>query len=156
MGPARPARAIPRVRRTDLSVGTYMTASSITGRTSRLSGGRRTTSSGVATTSTAAISGRVTAGGPSSPGGDARSASGRSSQGRAHCLGLTLEAIDSLLAAGKSTAMPLEFAHAHSRERRNGVVLGFVMMDLVDRNGRVDDRRLDDLLLKDGLDGLMD
>ena len=88
------------------------------------------------------------AGGAGGTGGASGAAEGATDRS-----GLTLETIVALFAAGQATALLLEVGHAHGREGGGGVVLGLVLVDLVDGDGGVDDRRLDGLLLDDGLDG---
>lgn len=78
------------------------------------------------------------------------------SEGSADRLWLASESIGTLLTAGQSTALVLELGHGDGREGRSSVVLSLVLVNLVDRNGGVDDRWLDGLLLDDGLDGLVD
>ena len=48
--------------------------------------------------------------------------------------------------------MSLELIHSNSREGRSSVVLGLVLVHFVNRDGCVDDRGLDSLLLHDRLD----
>lgn len=70
--------------------------------------------------------------------------------------GLTLEAVVTLLAASQDTTLLLEVGHGDGRKSRGAVVLGSVVVDLVDRDGGVDNVRLDGLLVDNGLDGLVD
>lgn len=70
--------------------------------------------------------------------------------------GLAKEAVLALLAANEGTALCLEFGHGDCGERRGGVVLGGVVVDLVDGDGGVGDVRLNGLLLDHGLDSLVD
>ena len=56
---------------------------------------------------------------------------------------LALEAVVALFTAGENTALLLEISHAYSWESRSSVVLGSVVVDFVDRDGGVDDNRLD-------------
>jgi hypothetical protein len=77
-------------------------------------------------------------------------------QSSLHSFWFTLEAVDSLASAGKSSALSLELAEADRRESRSRVNDGLIVMYLVNRHSGVDDRRLNDLLLKNRLDGLMD
>ena len=71
----------------------------------------------------------------------------------AHRFWFTLKTVVTLLAAGETTTLLLEVGHADGRESGGGVVLGLILVDLVDGNGGVDNRRLDGLLLDDWLDG---
>jgi len=66
---------------------------------------------------------------------------------------LTLETVVALLTTGQATTLLLEICHADSRESGGRMVLGLVLVDLVDGNSGVDNRRLDSLLLDDWLDG---
>jgi hypothetical protein len=50
----------------------------------------------------------------------------------------------------------LELIHGHSRQSSGAVVGGLVVVNLMDRNGSVDNIRLDSLLLNNRLNGLMD
>jgi len=50
----------------------------------------------------------------------------------------------------------LEICHADSGQGRGRVMLRFVLVNLVNRNGGVDDRWLDGLLVDNWLDGLND
>lgn len=86
--------------------------------------------------------------------GATRHARGRTSQSTTNSFWLTLEAIIALLATGKATTLLLEIGHADSRKGRCRVMLGLILMDLVDRDGGVDNRWLNSLLLDDRLDGL--
>ena len=70
--------------------------------------------------------------------------------------GLAKEAVLALLAANEGTALCLELGHGDCGERRGGVVLGGVVVDLVDGDGGVGDVRLNSLLLDHGLDSLVD
>jgi hypothetical protein len=69
---------------------------------------------------------------------------------------LALESICTLLATTKVTALVLELIHANSWELGSCVVLGLVLVNLVDRNGGVNDGWLNSLLLNDRLDVLVD
>lgn len=70
--------------------------------------------------------------------------------------GRTIERIVARLGATKGAAGLLELGHGHGWEGAGGVVLGLVVVDLVDRLGRVDNVALDGLLLDDWLDVLVD
>lgn len=78
------------------------------------------------------------------------------SVGAANSAGLTLEAIVALLTASQDTTLLLKVGHGDGRKGRGGVVLSSVVVNLVDRDGGVDNVRLDGLLVDDGLDGLVD
>lgn len=73
-----------------------------------------------------------------------------------HRAGLALETVIALLTASEDTALVLEIAHANGRESRGGVVLGGIVVHLVNGDSRVNDVRLNGLLVDDWLDGLMD
>ena len=60
------------------------------------------------------------------------------------------------LGTTQGTALVLEIVHADGRQVGSGVVAGSEMVDLMDRDGGVDDFGLDDLLLDQRLDGLID
>lgn len=132
---------------------------SITGMTSRAGG-----TSGVVAgkTSTGAVTSSAVAGkasGVMTSGVMSRSrtsSDGLTAQNGFHSLWLTLETIDSLASAGKRSALSLELAETDGGESRSGVNDGLLMMHLVDRNGGVDDGGLDNLLLKNRLNGLVD
>ena len=81
-------------------------------------------------------------------------ASGRSTESVANGTRFTLESIIALLTSGQSTTLLLKVSHADGRKCRGSMVLGLVVDGLVDRDGGVNDRRLNSLLLDDGLDGL--
>lgn len=76
-----------------------------------------------------------------------------SAEGAANCSWLTLETVVTLLTAGQAATLLLEVCHADGRESGGGVVLRLILVDLVDGDGRVDNGRLDGLLLDDWLDG---
>jgi len=78
------------------------------------------------------------------------------SNGAPDGMGLTLESIVALLAAAQNATLLLEVAHGHWRERRCSVVLGGVMVNLVDRDGGVNNRWCDGFLLHNGLNSLVD
>lgn len=88
--------------------------------------------------------------------GETSAGGGSGSVGAANSAGLTLEAIVTLLAASQDTTLLLKVGHGDGRESRGGVVLSSVVVNLVDRDGGVDNVRLDGLLVDDGLDGLVD
>lgn len=122
------------------------------GKTRANSTGAGKASTGSCNTSTGVVASEARAGVVS---GDT-SASSSAAQGTANRAWLTLEAIIALFAAGEDTTLLLEVGHADSWKSGGGVVLGSVVVNLVDGDGGVDDSRLDDLLLDDGLDGLVD
>lgn len=68
---------------------------------------------------------------------------------------LTLEAISALLTTLERATLLLELGHGDGWESRSGVVLSLVVVNLVDRDGGVDNRWLDSLLLDDWLDVLV-
>lgn len=70
--------------------------------------------------------------------------------------GLAGKGISSLLATSDAASGLLELVHGHGGEGRGGVVLGFVVVNLVDLLGVVDDVGLDGLLVNDWLDSLVD
>ena len=74
----------------------------------------------------------------------------------ADVLGNTLEGIVALLATGKSSTLRLELLHGHGRKSSGAVVSGLVVVNLVDRNGGVNNVGLNGLLLENRLDGLVD
>ena len=92
----------------------------------------------------------------SGPGQASGASSARPSKSAANCSWLTLETVVTLLAAGQAPALLLEVGHAHGGESGGCVVLRLVVVDFVDRDGGVDDRWLDSLLLDDWLDSLED
>lgn len=67
----------------------------------------------------------------------------------------TLECIVALLTASKSSALGSELGHSHGRQSGGAVVSSLVVVNLVDRNGGVDNVGLDNLLLDHGLNGLV-
>lgn len=69
---------------------------------------------------------------------------------------LAVERISALLTSSESTALLPELGHGDGREGGGSVVLGFVLVDLVDRDGGVNNGWLDGLLFDDGLDVLVD
>lgn len=71
-------------------------------------------------------------------------------------LGDTLELVVALLATGKSTALGLELLHGHGWESSSLMVGGLVMVNLMDRDGGVDNVGLDGLFLDNGLNSLVD
>jgi hypothetical protein len=68
----------------------------------------------------------------------------------------TLEGVVSLFAAGQSSTLVLKLIHGHGRKGCGAVVCSLVVVNLVNRNGGVNNVRLDSLLLDDRLDGLVD
>jgi hypothetical protein len=74
----------------------------------------------------------------------------------ADILGLALEVVVALVAAVEQAALGLPVGHVDGGQRRGLVVLGLVVVRLVDRDGGVDDVRLDGLLVDYGLDGLVE
>jgi hypothetical protein len=77
-------------------------------------------------------------------------------EGTANVLGLTLETIVTLLTTTKNTSLLLELSHSHGRKLGSLMVLSGVVVDLVNGNGGVNNRRLDSLLVDNGLNGFMD
>jgi len=75
-----------------------------------------------------------------------------SAERAADCSRLTLETVVTLFTTGQATTLLLEICHADSRESAGRMVFGLVLVDLVDGNSGVDNRRLDGLLLDDWLD----
>lgn len=71
-------------------------------------------------------------------------------------LGDTLELVVALLTTSESTTLGLKLFERHSRKGGGLVEGSLVMVNLVDWDGGVDDLRLDDLPLNNGLDGLVD
>jgi hypothetical protein len=71
-------------------------------------------------------------------------------------LGTALEVVTALLATAQSATLGLELVDADGRESGGAVVLGSMVVDLVDGDGGVHNLRLDDLLVKDGLNLLVD
>ena len=61
----------------------------------------------------------------------------------------------SLFATSQVSTLLLEVGHADGWESRGSVVLGLVVVSLVNRDGGMYYRRLNSLLLDNGLDGLM-
>lgn len=92
----------------------------------------------------------------SGPGQASGAHSARRSESTANCSWLTLKTVVTLLTAGQAPALLLEVGHAHSGKSGRCVVLSLVVVDFVDRDGGVDDRWLDSLLLDDWLDSLED
>lgn len=76
-------------------------------------------------------------------------------EGASDGLGLALEGVGVLLAAGQVAALALEVLHGDGGQLGGAVVLGLVLVHLVDGDGGVDDGGLDGLLLHDGLDDLV-
>jgi len=76
--------------------------------------------------------------------------------GTTNSAGLTLEAVVALLTASQDTTLLLEVGHGDGGKSRGGVVLGSVVVNLVDRDGGVDNVGLNGLLVDNGLDGLVD
>jgi len=79
-----------------------------------------------------------------------------STEHTANVLGLTLESIILLLAAGERTTLLLELIDAKSGEFGSIVVCGGVVVYLVNGDSSVDDIGLNSLLVDNGLDGLVD
>jgi len=77
------------------------------------------------------------------------------SESSANGFWLASESIGSLLATREVATLILEFAHADSWELSGSVVLGFVLVNFMDRDGGVDNAWLDSLLVYDWLDGLV-
>jgi len=73
-----------------------------------------------------------------------------------HALGASLKIVHAPLRTTQGTALRLELVHADGRQVGSGVVAGGEMVDLMDRDGGVDDFGLDDLLLDQRLHGLVD
>lgn len=156
------------VSRTNLSIRTHTTIS-ITSRTGQA---RSSGSSGAGSTVMAQTSGAGSAGGTGDAmmfmasgmmsmtsgmisGSGAGSSSGLRAQSGLDRLRLAVEAVDSLATSRKSSTLSFEFAEAHGRESRNIVNDGLLMMNLVNGDRSVDNGGLNDLLLQDGLDGLV-
>jgi hypothetical protein len=78
------------------------------------------------------------------------------SSATADVLGNTLELVVTLLASAEDTALGLELVHGHGWQSSALVVCSGVVVNLVDGDSGVDDVGLDDLLVDDGLDGLVD
>jgi len=70
--------------------------------------------------------------------------------------GLTLETIVTLLTTGQRATLLLEVSHAYSWERRGGVVLCGVVVNLMDWDCCMNNVGLDSLLVNDWLDRLVD
>lgn len=70
-------------------------------------------------------------------------------------LWLALEEVTPLLATAKRSSLLLEVVHANSWKGGSTVVMCLVVVDLVDWNRRVDDMRLNGLLVDDRLDRLV-
>jgi hypothetical protein len=87
--------------------------------------------------------------------GDIGARDWRSSQSSTNCLGLTLKPVHTFAAARKGAALALELAQADSGQGRGGVDDRGLVVYLMDRDGSVDNRGLDDLLLEDRLNGLV-
>lgn len=73
----------------------------------------------------------------------------------AHRSWLAGKRISSLLASTELAALALELRQGHRWELARSVVLGLVLVNLVNRDGGVDNGRLNRLLLDDGLDVLV-
>jgi len=69
---------------------------------------------------------------------------------------LALEAIVALLPSTEHTTGLFEVGEVHSWERANFVMLGFSVMDLVDRNGCMHNLRLNCFAMDNRLDSLVD
>jgi hypothetical protein len=78
------------------------------------------------------------------------------SSATADVLGDALELVITLLAAAEDTTLGLELVHGHGWQSGALVVCSSVVVNLVDGDGGVDDVGLDDLLVDNGLDGLVD
>lgn len=76
--------------------------------------------------------------------------------GATNSAGLTLEAVVTLLAASQDTTLLLKVGHGDGGKSRGSVVLGGVVVNLVDGDSRVDNMRLNGLLVDNRLDGLVD
>jgi len=68
----------------------------------------------------------------------------------------TLKLVETLLAAAKHTSLGLELVHGHGRQSSGLVVGGCIVMNLVYGDSGVDNIWLDNLLVDDGLNGLVD
>lgn len=68
---------------------------------------------------------------------------------------LASKGVGTLLTASKVTSLVFEVMHADCWELASTVVLGLILVNLVNGNGSVDNRRLNGLLLDDRLDVLM-
>lgn len=71
-------------------------------------------------------------------------------------LGDTLKLIEALLTSAEDTSLGLELIHGHGRQSSGRVVGGSVVVNLMDRNGSVDNVGLDNLLVDNGLNSLVD
>jgi len=87
-------------------------------------------------------------------GGGSRCSS--AAQSAADGLWLADEGIGALLATGKTAPLVSELIHSDGGELSSSVVFGFVLVDLVDWDGGVDNGWLDGLLLDDWLNALVD
>jgi hypothetical protein len=71
-------------------------------------------------------------------------------------LGCTLELVEPLFTAGQRTTLALELFERDGGKFRGGVMLSTVVVNLVNGNCGVDNSGLYNLLVEDGLDGLVD
>src|SRR4051812_17518319 len=86
-----------------------------------------------------------------------RSASGTVAPKNTTCgFRFATEGIGAFFTTRDRSALALELIHGDGRELGGGMVLGFVLVNLVYGNGGVDDGWLNGLLLNDGLDVLVD
>ena len=76
------------------------------------------------------------------------------SQSRSDTLGLASEAVMSLAPTSQCTTLCLEVCHADGWKSGCSMVFRVIMMNFMDRDGGVDNRRLDGLLLNNWLDSL--
>jgi len=89
--------------------------------------------------------------------GQARCTSGASTtESSTHRSRLASKRISSLLTSTKLTALAFEIFHGDGWKLAGSVVLGFILMNLMNRDGGVDNGVLKGLLLDDGLDVLVD
>lgn len=78
-----------------------------------------------------------------------------SSESSADSLWLAGKSVSALFTSAKAASLPLELAHGYRWELGGSVMLGLILVDFVDGDGGVNDRRLNGLLLDDRLDVLM-
>jgi hypothetical protein len=79
----------------------------------------------------------------------------RATKGTTNSLWLAGKSVSALLATAQVATLVFELIHSDGRELGSSVVLSLVLVDLMNRDGGVDDGWLDRLLLYDGLDVLM-
>jgi hypothetical protein len=71
-------------------------------------------------------------------------------------LGNTLKLVVALLTAAKDSTLGLELVHGHGWQRSGLMVGSSIVVDLVNGDGGVHNVGLNDLLLNNGLNGLVD